>query len=267
MIPSIPARPQQKRPRPSRRSARRLAASLALVLGPLGCGGGQPQVKPAMPPPAWVDRMPQRPGELCAVGYSGPTFYQEDCLKNAARNARGHLADTISTTIRTVTIDISDGTRGMFSRDVFVEGSESASEATLHGSEIQAQWTDAAGARGAPKGCWAMVCIDPGKPLASMVERLEQKKLPRKTVDQVRANAAAAFEELERAEQKREATPAPAPAPEAEPEDRPAAAEQADPAGIPDEADAPEEANTAEEPDREEDPPPPEPAAAAEPAT
>ncbi len=260
----MPACPQQKRPSPSRCNAIRLAASLGLALGLLGCGGGQQQVMPAAPPPGWVDRMPQRSGEMCAVGYSGPTFYQVDCLKNAAENARGHLADTISTTIRTVTLDISDGTRGMFSRDVFVQGSESASEAVLHGSEIEAQWTDVAGARGAPKGCWALVCVDPGKPLASMVEKLEQKKLPRKTVDQVRANAAAAFEELERAEQKREAIPAPTPAPEAEPEDPPAAVEQADPAGTPDEADAPEEADPAEEPDREEDPPPPEPAAESE---
>jgi len=154
------------------------------------------------PTPAWVDKLPTRKGTLCAVGYSGPTFYQQDCVGNAAENARGHLAETISVSIRTVTIDISDGTRGSFSKDVFVQGSESASEAVLQGSEIEAQWVDLQGQRGANNGCYALVCIDPSKPLDKMIEKLEEKKVPPKTIERVRENAEAAFEELEKAEQK-----------------------------------------------------------------
>ena len=154
------------------------------------------------PTPAWVDKLPQRRGELCAVGYSGPTFYQQDCVKNAAENARGHLAETISVTIRTITIDISDGTRGSFSKDVFIQGSESASEAVLQGSEVQAQWVDLQGQRGANQGCYALVCIDPDKPIEKMVEKLQEQELPPKTIEKVRENAEAAFEELEKAEQK-----------------------------------------------------------------
>jgi hypothetical protein len=168
------------------------------------------------PTPAWVDKLPTRRGELCAVGYSGPTFYQQDCVGNAAENARGHLAETISVSIRTVTIDISDGTRGMFSKDVFVQGSESASEAVLQGSEVEAQWVDLQGQRGAPKGCYAMVCIDPSKPLDKMIEKLEEKKVPPKTIERVRENAEAAFEELEKAEEKaleKKAPPPPPPPP------------------------------------------------------
>lgn len=169
------------------------------------------------PPPAWVDRMPSQPEKLCAVGYSGPTFYQQDCLKNAAENARGHLSESISVTIRTITVDISDGTRGSFDRDVFVEGSESASDAVLDGSEVEAQWMDMQGERGAAKGCYTYVCIDPDKPIDKMVEKLEEKKVPPKTVEQVRANAQAAFDELEKAETKKAQVVKPQPQPEKAP--------------------------------------------------
>jgi hypothetical protein len=140
-----------------------------------------------------VDKLPTRRGELCAVGYSGPTFYQQDCVKNAAENARGHLAETISVSIRTVTIDISDGTRGSF-------------------SNLQGQ-------RGANNGCYAFVCIDPSKPLEKMVEKLEEQKIPPKTIERVRENAEAAFEELEKAEEKAMEKTAPPPPPPPPPED------------------------------------------------
>lgn len=186
-----------------------------------GCGSRVIVVRSANPP-AWVDRMPRRKDNLCAVGYSGPTFYQQDCVKNAADNARGLLAETISATIKTITIDISDGTRGSFSRDVFVEGSETASDAVLKGSEIRSQWVDFAGARGAPNGCYTYVCIDPNKPLDSLVDKLEEKKIPPKTVQKVRANAQAAFDELEKEEQKQAAPKAaPTQAPETAPAPEP----------------------------------------------
>ncbi len=185
----------------------RMAAIVFLIISTCisGCGPRVVIVKSANPP-AWVDRMPKTRNKLCAVGYSGPTFYQQDCVKNAAENARGLLAETISATIKTITIDISDGTRGSFSRDIFVEGSETASEAVLKGSEIRSQWVDFAGARGAPNGCYTFVCIDPDKPIDSLVDKLEEKKIPPKTVEKVRANAQAAFDELEKEEQKKEAT-------------------------------------------------------------
>ncbi len=182
------------------------------------------------PPPAWVDRMPSQPDKLCAVGYSGPTFYQQDCLKNAAENARGHLAESISVTIRTITLDISDGTRGSYDRDVFVEGSESASDAVIEGSEVEAQWMDLQGERGASKGCYAYVCIDPDKPIDKMVEKLKEKKVPPETVEKVRANAEAAFDELEKLEAQKTQLPKPQPkpAPAAKPEDQPQEAPSGD---------------------------------------
>jgi hypothetical protein len=182
---------------------------------------GTAEVMRGGPTPGWVDRLPKRAGILCAVGYSGPTFYQQDCVGNAADNARGHLSDTISATIRTVTLDISDGTRGTFSRDVFVEGSETISRSVLQGSELEAQWVDLQGQRGAPNGCYAMVCIDPQGSVDTFVNKLEDK-LPPKTVEQVRQNAEAAFEDLEKEEGRRAAPrptepepPAPAPEPPA----------------------------------------------------
>jgi hypothetical protein len=194
-------------------ASRALLVLLASAIA--ACGGPTVVVIQATPPPGWVDRIPKRTDALCAVGYSGATFYQQDCLKNAADNGRGHLADTISASIKTITIDISDGTRGMFSRDVFVQGSETASDVVLEGSEVEGQWVDQAGARGAPKGCYAMVCIDPNKPMEKVLEELKEKKIPPKTIEKVRENAAAAFDDLEKHEAKHEkkAAPAPAPAP------------------------------------------------------
>ena len=191
------------------------ALLVLLALSTASCGGPTVVVIQATPPPGWVDRIPKRTDALCAVGYSGATFYQQDCLKNAADNGRGHLAETICSSIKTITIDISDGTRGMFSRDVFVQGSETASDVVLEGSEVEGQWVDMAGARGAPKGCYAMVCIDPNKPIEKVLEKLKEQKIPPKTIEKVRENAAAAFDELEKQEAKHEkkAAPAPAPAP------------------------------------------------------
>jgi hypothetical protein len=171
----------------------------SVVFASQGCGR-RTVIIMVGPPPAWVDIMPRHDRKLCALGYSGPTFYQTDCLKNAADNARGHLSQSISVSIKTLTLDISDGTRGSFSQDVFVEGSQCASDTVLNGSEVEAQYLDTQGQRGTPNGCYSMVCIDSDKPIEKLVQSLEDKKIPKKTVEQVRNNAAAAFEELEKAE-------------------------------------------------------------------
>lgn len=185
-----------------KKPVRALYLGLALQLAGLGCSAGL--IRGGNHPPDWVDRLPKRPHTMCAVGYSGPTFYQPDCLKNASDNARGHLADNISSRIRTITIDISDGTRGHFSRDVYVQGSESASDAVINGAQIESRWLDTQGLRGQSKGCYSLVCVDLNKPIDSYVEKLaEQKNLPKKTVERTRQNAKAAFEELERAEKAR----------------------------------------------------------------
>lgn len=195
-----------------------LVLSWAGMVWVAGCAGSRSRVEPPEKPPTWVDALPKHSGKLCAIGYSGPTFYQTDCLKNAADNARGHLSQAISVKIRTITIDITDGTRGSYDMDVMVEGSESASESVLNGSEVESQWLDRFGQRGPDNGCYSLVCIDPSKPIQSLVDKLEEKKLPPKTVEKVRQNAEAAFEELEKEEAKvRPAPPPPKPAPPAEP--------------------------------------------------
>jgi hypothetical protein len=195
------------------------------------------------PCPAWVDKLPNTKGQLCAVGYSGPTFYQPDCVKNAAENARGHLSESISVTIKTITVDVSDGGGGYFSNDVFVQGSQSASDAVLNGSEIEAQWLDVQGERGMENGCYTMVCIDPDKPIEKLMESLKDQKLPPKAVEKVRENAEAAFKDLEAQENKTRlkdnpsAPPPPpadkaaqdAPAPEAQPSGEPQPAPQGSP--------------------------------------
>jgi hypothetical protein len=179
---------------------RTLAVGLLLALG-AGCGAGTRATRDReAPPPGWVDRLPLRTGVMCAVGLSGPTLYQPDCIKNAADNARGHLADNISSTIRTVTLDVSDGGGGYFDRSVFVQGSESASTAVLEGSLIEAQWVDFAGQKGDARGCFTLVCIDLKKPLKGFTDSLRQARVDPKTIQKTRANAQAAFDELEQLE-------------------------------------------------------------------
>jgi hypothetical protein len=180
--------------------------TLAIIALVSACSHSHAEIIPDEPPPPWVDRLP-RTGQLCAVGFSGPTFYHTDCLKNAADNARGGLAESISVKVKAITIDISDGSSGSYDRDVFVEGSESVSETILNGSEVAAQWIDLQGQRGEPKGCFAMVCIDPAKPIDSLVKTLEEKNVPPKTVEKVREDAAAAFEELGKEESKKAGPP------------------------------------------------------------
>ncbi len=201
-----------------------------------GCAGSRSRVEPPEKPPTWVDALPKHPGKLCALGYSGPTFYQTDCLKNAADNARGHLSQAISVKIRTITIDISDGTRGSYDMDVMVEGSESASDTVLNGSEVESQWLDRFGQRGPDNGCYSLVCIDPSKPIQSLVDKLEEKKIPPKTVEKVRQNAEAAFEELEKEEAKVRSAPPPKPAP---PPEKPAPSTEPAPAPSPDSSGTP----------------------------
>jgi hypothetical protein len=89
---------------------------------------------------------------------------------------------------------------------------------------VEAQWVDLQGQRGANNGCYAMVCIDPSKPIDKLVEKLEEEKIPPKTIEKVRENAEAAFDELEKAEQKAldQATPPPPPPEEQVPEGTPA---------------------------------------------
>ena len=175
-------------------------ATIALLSA---CSHSNSAIIPDEPPPTWVDRLPKNPHQLCAVGFSGPTYYHTDCIKNAATNARGGLSESISVKVKAITLDISDGSSGSYDKSVFVEGSESVSDTILNGSEVTAQWIDIQGQRGEPKGCYAMVCIDTNKPIDSLIEALKEKKIPQKAVEQVRENAAAAFEELEKEESKR----------------------------------------------------------------
>ena len=149
--------------------------------------------------PTWIDRFSAEKGQICAIGYSSPTYYQQDCVKTAAQNGRGHLSETFSISMKTVTIDFSDGRSGPLSQDTFVEGFESMSQTVLEGSEIKAQWVDRNGVRGDRQGCYVRVCIERQKPIMKMLENM-QKTLPPQQVNKVRENAESAFDKLEQEE-------------------------------------------------------------------
>jgi hypothetical protein len=187
----------------------RLVFLFAVLAVTFGCGlfqkGGQTRATPSPARaskdvvPGWIERFSGEKGQICAVGYSSPTYYQNDCVKNAAENGRGHLAETFSISMKTVTIDYSDGRSGPLSQDTFVEGFESMSQTVLEGSEIKAQWVDRDGVRGDRQGCYVRVCVERQKPIMKMLENV-QKTLPPKQVSKVRENAESAFDKLEQEE-------------------------------------------------------------------
>ncbi len=181
-----------------------LFAGIALVsgCGLLGPSGQTRSTSGKDSAPKWIDRFAGEKGQICAVGYSPPTYYQPDCVKNAAQNGRGELSETFSVSMKTISIDYSDGRTGPLSGDTFVEGYESMSNSVLEGSEIRAQWIDREGVRGDRHGCYVRVCIEKQKPIMKMLEKV-QKSLPPKQVSQVRENAEAAFEKLEQEEAKK----------------------------------------------------------------
>ena len=52
--------------------------------------------------PGWLTALPEIGSKICAVGRSGKTYYSENAVKNAAEDARGHLAISLSAHIESI---------------------------------------------------------------------------------------------------------------------------------------------------------------------
>jgi hypothetical protein len=147
----------------SRLSGLALLACAALLVS--SCGSAKPQVKlnrwgqplkDGVPPPNWVDKIPESTKEKhVAVGFCGPTFWPQDAMNNAAEDARGKLALSLSSKVERVqqNVEQTDYNRSL---DITKE----ATDLVMQNSRIVATWVDEAGARGEPGSVWALAVID-----------------------------------------------------------------------------------------------------------
>ena len=116
---------------------------------------GQP-AKDGLPPPPWVDKLPESTKERTyAVGFCLPTFYPQDAMNNAAEDARGKLALSLSSKVEKVTqsVEQSDSQRKL---DITKE----ATDLVMQNSRIEVVWVDEAGARSEAGSVWALAAID-----------------------------------------------------------------------------------------------------------
>jgi hypothetical protein len=144
-----------------------------VLLLPLACGGGKavvpekPQAKltrygkpykEGIVAPAWIDKLPENgKAKVYGVGYSGPTFWPQDALNNAAQDARGKLALSLASHIEVLGIDTMNG-NGNGGATINKE----ATDLMLQNSRIDATWVDENGDRGEPASVWALASYEVG---------------------------------------------------------------------------------------------------------
>jgi hypothetical protein len=95
--------------------------------------------------PAWAldPRTAAGPGELCAVGISGPTLEAEDAKRNAARDAARALAAVRSVLVSRAAVDYDLRSYVILKSDARV--TEEAVDAMLAASQSRESWFDAEG--------------------------------------------------------------------------------------------------------------------------
>jgi hypothetical protein len=140
-----------------------LAISLPLALA---CSSAPPKpeqklnrfgrpVKQGIQVPGWVDKIPESgQGKMYAVGFSGPTYWPQDALNNAAENARGKLALAMTSHVEFL---------GMDSATARSQGgaiiNKEATDVVMQNSRIEASWVDENGDRGEPGSVWTLASI------------------------------------------------------------------------------------------------------------
>jgi hypothetical protein len=135
-------------------------SSVALcALAALACGGGQvkknaPAVRSA-PMPGWIERAPLVEGRVYAVGHSGPTFWPQDALNNAAEDARGKLAIGLQSKMEILTKRADRG-----ADSTHVDLVKAATDMVMQNSRIEATWRDEGGERGDAGSVWALASIE-----------------------------------------------------------------------------------------------------------
>ena len=117
---------------------------LTLLIGCASTASEQLEAVDNIPP--WVLNLPESDIYFHGVGISGPAYYQEDGLVQAADKARVELAKTVSSHIKDVTLIIETNEGLMIAEEAWVLNMITAStDLILEHSEIVAAWRDKAG--------------------------------------------------------------------------------------------------------------------------
>ncbi len=194
--------------------ARELAALTALLT--IACASAPPPPPQLVPEgslkkagkdaPEWVLRTPRMQGNVCAVGAVDPTFFRDDGIVRAKEAARAELARTVQVKINSVFLDVAEND-GSWVRQVI----DSTSEVVLSGAEILEVWYDEAGSVQRRGMTWALACMKTDQSVAELAAKLkeaseeaaaeEDQPSREAKIAKVRERAAAAFDELEAAEE------------------------------------------------------------------
>jgi hypothetical protein len=190
--------------------------ALVLGMGLIGCGGNAaappPRAAVAADPnvPAWVDKVPDVKGKICALGTAEPTFFREDGKIYAAENARTQLAATLSIKVESVMIDIqsTNSSENYVDQQYVTQAQSFATDAVVQGAQVISYWYDDTGTRGRKNATYALACLDTNSSVAELNNRLQQAyPQNEKTNQKIRERAKAAFDDLEKEEQKHAQTP------------------------------------------------------------
>jgi hypothetical protein len=140
----------------------------ALVLACAACASSAPAQKAAqgpkqaglankegLVPPPWIDKLPESGGgKIYGVGYSAPTFWPQDALRNAEEDARGKLALALASHVEVLGLDTLAGKSATIDKE--------ATDLLLRNSRIEATWVDESGGRGEPASVWALASYEVG---------------------------------------------------------------------------------------------------------
>jgi hypothetical protein len=115
---------------------------------------GKPYKEGLVPPP-WIDKLPESGGgKIYGVGYSAPTFWPQDALRNAEEDARGKLALALASHVEVLGLDTLSGKSATIDKE--------ATDLLLRNSRIEATWVDENGDRGEPASVWALASYEAG---------------------------------------------------------------------------------------------------------
>lgn len=110
--------------------------------------------------PRWVRVTPQPPHELCAVGVSGPTYYQEDAMVRSKAQAMTALSRAWKVKVEAeLRIQEREGHRG--SGLTIEDDSKLSSDVLLQKVRIKEQWMHPGGneRHGMPGTVYTLACV------------------------------------------------------------------------------------------------------------
>jgi hypothetical protein len=203
-----------------------------VVIAMIGCGGSSPPPQVKLVPegtmpkggkeaPEWVMRTPRLKGNVCAVGAVDPTFYRQDGLTQSAEAARSELARTVQVKISSVMLDEQTVRGTHVEQSVIQEVIGSISDVVLSGAQVMEYWYDDNGSVSRRGMTYALACMATDQSAAELAEKLKnvmpEGEDKEKKIADVRARAAAAFDELEQMEAKKRGENPSVPEPEAPP--------------------------------------------------